>query len=486
MRSIITNRIKYISGDIIVSVLVFATIVITVTSGLVMWGGSLLKSVKLATEREQAFQIAEAGVNYYMWHLAQYPEDYEDGTGSSGPYVHDFVDKNDNKIGEFELTINPPLIGSTKVEIISKGTLSENTNISRTIKATLAIPSLAQYAIVANDNLRFGAGTSVYGPIKSNYGIRFDGTAYNVVSSALSTYTDPDTNTLQHAVYTTVSPADPQPPTQVSDRSDVFKAGRVFPSTPVDFAGLLSNLQELQTIARDSGYLYAQSQYSGQPAKGYKVVLNANGTFTLYVVRSTISPPSGCSSSQTQWGTWSINQTALLGTYNIPAQGVLFFEDHVWVEGQIADTRLTIAAGKFPQVVGQEPNITINNNLRYTYTDGRDVLGLIAQGNVNVGLVSANTLTIDGALMAQNGRVGRFYYNSNCRVSNTNYYTRSSLTLNGMIATNKRYGFAYTDGTGYSTRNLNYDANLLYSPPPSFPLATNQYQMIGWAEIMLE
>jgi hypothetical protein len=94
-----------------------------------------------------------------------------------------------------------------------------------------------------------------------------------------------------------------------------------------------------------------------------------------------------------------------------------------------------------------------------------------------VGQYSANDLRIDAALIAQNGRAGRHYYGSSC--SND---TRNSLTLYGMIATNLRYGFAYTDGTGYDTRNIIYDANLLYGPPPSFPLTSDQYQIISWEE----
>src|SRR5690606_28461263 len=100
------------------------------------------------------------------------------------------------------------------------------------------------------------------------------------------------------------------------------------------------------------------------------------------------------------------------------------------------------------------PNIIINDNLEYTNYDGSDVISLIAQGSVHVGLVSANNLRIDGALIAQNGRVGRFYYGSNC----SPYHTRSSITLYGMIGTNQRYGFAYTDNTGYLLRDIIYDA----------------------------
>jgi hypothetical protein len=89
-----------------------------------------------------------------------------------------------------------------------------------------------------------------------------------------------------------------------------------------------------------------------------------------------------------------------------------------------------------------------------------------------------DTLRIDAALVAQNGRAGRYYYNSSCGTA----YQRAKLTLYGMIGSNGRYGFAYTDGTGYSERDIIYDANLLYGPPPSFPLTSDQYQTISWDE----
>jgi hypothetical protein len=98
-------------------------------------------------------------------------------------------------------------------------------------------------------------------------------------------------------------------------------------------------------------------------------------------------------------------------------------------------------------------------------------------------MVSDDTYEIDAALVAENGRVGRYYYNGNCTVGSNDYSQRNSLTLLGMIATAIRYGFAYSDGTGYDIRNINYDANLLYAPPPSFPQATTQYQVISWQQL---
>jgi hypothetical protein len=106
---------------------------------------------------------------------------------------------------------------------------------------------------------------------------------------------------------------------------------------------------------------------------------------------------------------------------------------------------------------------------------------LIAQGNVNVGLWSEEDLRIDAALISQNGRVGRHYYQRNS--CGSTHSDKERLTLYGMIGSAQRYGFAYTDGTGYDEREIIYDNNLLYSPPPSFPLASDQYQTISWQEI---
>jgi hypothetical protein len=152
-------------------------------------------------------------------------------------------------------------------------------------------------------------------------------------------------------------------------------------------------------------------------------------------------------------------------------------QDNVWVEGQINTARVTIAAARFPANASNYPAIIVNNNLLYTNFNGSDVISLISQGDIDVGEVSQTTLTIDAALVAQNGRIGRDYYDPYyC----SPYGNRSSITLDGMIASDIRYGFAYTDNSGYATRIINYDGNLLYGPPPSFPLTSNQYSTIAW------
>jgi hypothetical protein len=236
----------------------------------------------------------------------------------------------------------------------------------------------------------------------------------------------------------------------------------------------------MKSTAQAGGGYYASSG-----AEGYHIVLKTNDTFDLYKVTSVTSYSSNCqndssgASGQTGWGTWSIQNQQFIGNKVIPANGIIFIEDHVWVDGKINTARVTIAAGKFPDSPSTRKNITVNSDLLYTNYDGTDTIALVAQGNVNAGLSSEDDLRIDAAIIAQNGRVGRYYYSNRCGTG----YTRSTITLFGMIASNIRYGFAYTDGTGYQTRNIIYDQNLLYAPPPNFPLTSSQYTTISWDEV---
>ncbi len=479
-------------GQILIQVIVFSSIALVLMGGLIGWAGVNVKASRESLVRERAIQLAESGIDYYRWHLAHAATDYQDGTGVPGPYVHTVFNKDGNPIGTFSLDITPPIVGSTKVRIKSTGTPASST-VARAIQVEMAIPSLAKYAVVANDAMRFGQGTEVFGPIHSNSGIRFDGLAHNAVTSAITSYDDPDhSGAFEFGVHTHVNPNGSAvdnsfrpleaPPNTIQARTDVFEIGRQFPIPAADFVGLTNDLAQMKSDAQSGGRYFAPSG-----SQGYQIILKTNDTYDVYRVTSQRTPPSNCTNSanQTGWGTWTVNNRTFLGNYPIPANGLVFVEDNVWVEGLINSARLTIASGRFPDNASNRPNIIVNNDLMYTNYDGTDVLSLVSQGHVHVGMISDTDLRIDAALVAQNGRVGRFYYPPPGGGQNrcSPYHTRNSITLYGMIATNIRYGFAYTDGNGYQTRNIIYDANLLYGPPPSFPLTSDQYEILSWEEI---
>jgi hypothetical protein len=225
-------------------------------------------------------------------------------------------------VGSYALSITAPPLGSTKVVITSTATTTADPKVVRVIQATLAEPSLAQYAAIAQDVMRFGAGTTVYGPISSNSGIHFDGLAYNVVSSALATYTDPDVGLTEWGVYTTSGTDDPRPPTPANNRPDVFTAGRQYPTPGFPFASLTVNLSNLLSIAAPGGVCNAPACWSPSNAQGYYMHMNNNNTYDMYKVTALYAAPNNCTNDngQTQWGTWSISTLgSLVGTYAIPA-----------------------------------------------------------------------------------------------------------------------------------------------------------------------
>ncbi len=83
------NKNNKQSGTILLQAFVFGTISVIMIGALVSWAGSNIKASRVGMEREQALQIAEAGVDYYRWHLAHAPTDYKDGNATStGPYIH--------------------------------------------------------------------------------------------------------------------------------------------------------------------------------------------------------------------------------------------------------------------------------------------------------------------------------------------------------------------------------------------------------------
>ncbi len=478
------NLLKNKKGLVLLNVLVFGTIATIIIVALTSWFVVVYRGSKKVIDEEQAFHIAEAGIEYYRWHLAHAPLDFLDGNNSSvpQPYVHDFFDKNEEKIGEFHLKITTPSTGSTLVTIESTG-LFTSSGVSKTIRVQLAKPTFAKYAFIANDEMRLGEGTEVFGAVHSNEGVRFDGVAHNLVTSSQTSYDDPDhEGPKDWGVHTHLTPEDPLPPNKLPDRYDVFQSGREVGVPAIDFEGLTSNMADLKAKAIANGRYFGSSGKSG-----YQLILKTNNTFQLYKVKSLINPNSSCDNAlaQEDWGSWSINKTTLVGTYAMPANGVIFLEDHTWVEGQIKNNKVTIVAARFPESPGQYRNIILNKDVKYTYTDGRDVIGMIAQGDINIGLESEDVLDIHAAMIAKNGRIGRYYYRGpwSNKPGCANYHIRDSINVYGMIGTNKRYGFAYTDDTGYQNRNVTYDANLLYNSPPEFPLTADQYEIISWEQL---
>jgi type II secretory pathway pseudopilin PulG len=424
-----------------------------------------------------ALNVAEAGVNYYLWHLSHNTIDYCDGastcTGSGpfGPYVHSYYDASGKLLGTYTLTITPPGAGSTVTTVQSVGQVTGLSG-NRTILAQLGIPSFASYALLTNSEVWFGSTESSVGPVHSNVGVHFDGVNNGPVTSANANYV----------------PSVGYGGNGSTSHTGVWGAGGPasqwqYPVPTVNFNQVTANLAALKTLAQSNGVYLAPLNTPAQASKGYYLLLKNNGTVDIYTVTEKTTSLSGVTDKTNAFSvkTFVRNQAA-------PANGVMYVEDNVWVEGAY-NGRLTIATGRLPDPVSTRTSIHIVDGITYTATDGSVAVGLIAQKDALISYYAPSTMTLYAALLAQNGFAGFDIPGaSGCNFSGAlPARVKTSLTFVGAIASNGSWTWSYSSGastcSGYNTNSSIFDTFLKYAPPPQFPI-TGTYSILNWRELL--
>lgn len=450
-----------------------ALLVITGAFMSVIYGLLILLSLQVDYSQrqlasEQALNIAEAGVNYYRWHLAHDPDDYQDGTGTGGTYIHEFTDPEGGTLGSYELEIIPPEGGSSVVTIRSTGWAENYPNVRRTIEAQYGIPSLTRFSFLSNASSWYGTGITVHGDVHSNNGIRMDGTNTARVTSAQETY--------QCGSETGCSPTTSRPGVWGSGGDQSLWE---FPVPSIDFNSISFDFAQMRTSAQEDGlYLPAQNQ-------GYHLIFNSNGTVTVRRVTNTnyyygYDAEDGC---ERRYQRISSEQT--VGTYNVDDLPIIFAENHLWVEGDV-NGRTTVVAARFP-LNNNDMNIWIPNSIEYTTYDGSDSLGLISQNDIYFTRDIPENFQIDAALLAQTGKIIRHgYFNYGSCSNHSTHSIKNNLTINGAVMSFEKSYWNFTSGgnliSGFITRTTNYDGNLLFMPPPYFP-TSGEYEFINWREL---
>lgn len=472
------------SGFVLIAVLVTATLFLVMAGGMASVGLYQNRLYSQEISKHQSIHIAEAGVNYYRWHLAHDPDDFMDGTGSDpggggqpyGPYIHDFTAPGSNSTGKYSLEITPPVTGSTIVKIKSTGWLDSYPNVKRTIEVRYGIPSLAHYSFLTNTNTWFGVGENVVGEMHSNGGIRMDGINDSIVTSARQDFSCPvgfGCNTQA----TCESPCSWITASSTCQCPAIFGEGPNsslwnYPVPNINFNSMTMVLSEINDNAG------VKLTTSGSN-KGYHIIFKSDGHFDARLVKNLQTAERQYNDSWTGFANIAedINSEGPAVDYAIPANGLIFVENgDVWVEGTV-NGRVTLGAGTFPDNASKRRSIFIKDNLRYLARDGSNSLGLMAQQDVKILKNAPSNLVIDGILLAQNGRVFRNYYETHALKNNIEVY--------GGIITNQTWTWSWTSGgsviDGYATSNSIYDPNLTYSPPPSFP-TSGEYAFISWEE----
>ena len=482
---------------------------------------------------QEAFYIAEAGINYYLWHLSHNPTDYKDGQSTPttpnptlgyGPYVHTYYDNNEINQGSYTLWINPQGNGSTIVNVESIGK-ANGSNATRTIVAQIGSPSYASYAVSSNSALWFGSTETADGPVLSNQGVRMDGPNTDTVSSANTTYVPSEElggdGSSHSGVWCNLSVTSPVN-CATRDTSDW-----VYPVASLNFNNITSSLCSLKKTAflsnsstsslagqtnacsltpttLTNAYL-PQRSTSGSYSltKGYLIQLDPNGTYDLYDVN-------GENDTLTPY-TSALTLQLVASGVSLPSSDVIFAEDNVWVRtNPTFHGRVTIGAGRLANS-NNNGDIVIADDLLYSTKNGSDAIGLVAQDSVLIAPYAppasgSFNYEVDGDLIAETGEI--WYPDtyrsspSTCTIGWTN--SNQTLSFYGSIAENQTWTWGWIDGTspcgnaaldkngdefngdyfsGFEFDTTEYDYNSLYTPPPSYPI-TSTYNILSWREIL--
>lgn len=493
-------------GSALLYVLATVTMAGVLFTGLIQFVVSHVHYDRQLEPDVQALHIAEAGVYFYRWYLAHNIEgltqsqvqafwdgdplgvddnrnghcDDPDTADGDGDGTEAYVAQYEG-IGTYRICITPPSTYSTVLWISATGTvMAGEKEHTHTVRARLRKESWSEYAILANADMRLSEDTVVYGKMHVNGGFQFDGVAHNVVSSAQSQYRYPDN---------TVPRNDPANACRrilgvwwckgvwtnwtneynALNGVHVFPAGKNFPIVAKDFNNISGDFAVIKEEAERQDLLFGSQQEGRLIELGHP----SPGQMTISTVKKVDD------------STFDILELSPSGAIvkDIPGEGVLFVGDDVWVEGAVpSGTSLTIASQSPSSADKHNARIILGrDDLIYEKYDGSSVLGLIADGNIELVQYSegdinappgsdAETLRIDAALLSQNGRVGRQHWADD---------KKDTIIIYGAIATNARMGFGYTDGTGFQHRVITFDAHLLDNPPPLFPTG-NTYNIDLW------
>lgn len=468
-------------GYTMVLVLVYMGVFLIITGSLVSFV-IVQKRAQFAKENANtALQIAEAGLDYYKWFLAHFPDDLQDGTGVPGPYVHDYDDPEGGTIGQFslEITGNSQCSIVHAVEITSTGWSSDNTNIQRTVFGKYARPSVAEYAYIINSNVWAGSDRDITGPYHSNGGIRMDGTNNSTVTSAQTNW-----------LCTSSFGCSPD-----STEDGVFGGGTgsalwSFPAPTVDFVGISVDLVTMRDLAVTDGLYYGELA-GDEDQVGYRFNFLGDGTVDVYQVTDT-DWEWGYNSTVASWirNYDIIASETFLGNETIPADcGLIVAEAKVWVSGVVSD-KVTLASANVTSP-GVDTDLILNGNITYTAYDGSVGLTAIGEDSVFIPLLSPDDMTLNGIFIAQNGNFGRNYYTTSGSrdVSSMydSYVLRDDLTINGSIVSNGRVGTKWSCSgsycSGYDNRVNTYDRDLATSPPPLTPYVSDDFRFIEWLQV---
>ncbi len=411
--------------------------------------------------RTQATQLADAGLNYYLYQLglnytyySVSPTPTPSATNAQGSWTA-------------SATYDPT---SRLVVIRSVGTTADG--ISRVIMAKCSPPPPPMYAIGSGGNIDVGANTLISGPMRSNGYVHIaTGGTQGIITGLAQSGVSPngDFSPLKSGA------ADPTR----------FKGGaQYYPA--LSFDTMSADVAKMKSTA---GLLLPNSRSDGKTpaALGYLITLSNNQIGVRRVTAESRTYNSAANIAKLGSLTTTV-PPSVQTTLAIPANGIIFVDsDNVWVSGTYT-ARVTICASRASSSDKTYGNITVSNSVKCgVKTDPVIVCGLMAQNNIWLPdwystTVMDPTLTIEAALLAQYGTIGDAYNGSTTfplPTANPNggtQYPTHNLALAGSALGATGVGF---QAQYFINRTYGFDSRLTTNPPPNWPRSDNQWIVVS-------
>jgi len=398
------------------------------------------------TNRQTAYQAAEAGMDDYMAKLKDDPQYYlhwihpaesnrlpaggssvvptaysggnpiqQEWTGTNSwtyPNGKIFVRKTSSSVVpsgyEYNIQVTPPTAANPVLTVQSTGRPAGDTNTKdyRVIEQVQSPNSITRYYRIVNGNVSFGTTTTTNGQVWSNGTITHDGiaTADLWATGSINGGVSMQNGSVKH-------------PSQ---------------STPINFSAFLTSLTD---ISRAASINSPSTNFHDGTRDVWKLVFLNTGKFTAQACDLNGSNDAGLQLPTTNCTTAT--------QYNVPANGAIYTDQDVVVSGQVKG-RVTVATTQ---------NIILADAIN-PVTPGTDVIGLNAQIDLIIAQYAPNTLNWNASVLCQTG-------------------TWHTYSQDGSHGTMTFSGSSTTDDGGsmtmYTTRNYGYDNNLRFLIPPWFP-----------------
>lgn len=386
----------------------------------VMWRtGTRVLHVRRQVSMEQAFYLAEAGAERAASRLA--------GGNTSSGVITGLLGA-----GSYEAHIHvTPKIGGAIIDIASTGTVH---GVSRSVTMHgLRQVSWARYALFyqeeSNTPLYITGGESFRGPVFSKPQLAFHSS--NVQELGNAHFFD-----------------------KAWSCADTIRREKSWVNPIFDIPVRLSAPNEtMGTI--DFGLLKAEATGADGLVFEGNTTIVVSGT-QMYVTNAKLDK----------------NNTI---TMSFPVGGLVYIQD----TKNSSDGYLTISApdgiaGRLTFVADRDINIA--DHIRYTenpetHPESTDALGLIAKRHVLVQKSASDDLEVYAHIICRDGGFGVYKHDK--------YGIRGTLNVYGGIVNKCRQAVGLVNGTGYK-KNYTFDERFLKTPPPAYPVKTDEFEWSRW------